>query len=189
MPDARGHPSITHDGGMSLAVCVLFDGRGDRAVRGLWERLEAHGVPTLATHTHGRHLPHLSLAVLRRWDVAALTETLGALPDGGPFPVAVHGSLVFPRGRVALAVSIAAEVALRQRAVTRAAQSAGADLHVHYRPGDWVPHVSVATRAVGGHVAIATTAINDLLPLTLWARSSALVDSGTGEVWPLPVIP
>jgi hypothetical protein len=50
---------------MALAVCLLFDRRTDRILRGLWDRLEDLGVPTLKSHTHGRHVPHLSLAVLR----------------------------------------------------------------------------------------------------------------------------
>jgi hypothetical protein len=53
---------------MALAVCWLFDRRSERILRGLWDRLEELGVPTLKSHTHGRHVPHLSLAVLREWD-------------------------------------------------------------------------------------------------------------------------
>ncbi len=37
---------------MALAVCLLLDARADAAVRGLWRRLEAAGVPTLLSHTH-----------------------------------------------------------------------------------------------------------------------------------------
>ena len=44
---------------MALAVCLLFDGRSERLVRDLWSRLEARGVRTLESHTHGKHRPHL----------------------------------------------------------------------------------------------------------------------------------
>ena len=57
--------------------CLLFDRRTDRLVRQLWERLEAQGVATLLTHTHGRHHPHLSYAVLRDGDPDTV---LAALP-------------------------------------------------------------------------------------------------------------
>jgi hypothetical protein len=30
---------------MALAVCLLFDARGDRAIRALWDQLETLGVP------------------------------------------------------------------------------------------------------------------------------------------------
>ena len=54
---------------MALAVCLLFDSRTENALRSLWRRLEEVGVPTLLSHTHGRHVPHLSLVVLREWDI------------------------------------------------------------------------------------------------------------------------
>lgn len=178
-----------HDGGMALAVCALFDSGGDRLIRGLWARLEAAGVPSLETHTHGHHHPHMSYAVLREWDLDRVRDALGALPDGGPFTVNAQGTVAFPRGRAALAVAVPADVARRQEVVIATVLDAGAQLHKHYRPGLWIPHVSVATRAPGGLLPVAVTAISDALPVTLTVTSAALVDSGTGQTWPLPVIP
>lgn len=174
---------------MALAVCLLFDPSGDRVVRALWARLEAEGVPSLASHTHGRHRPHLSYVVARSWDIDRLREELAALPDEGPFDLWFQGTVVFPRGRAALAASVSAEVARRQQAVAEAAAASGADLHRHYAPGRWVPHVSVATRGNGLQLPRITRAVNDALPLTVRVTSAALVDSGTGELWPLPLIP
>jgi hypothetical protein len=45
---------------MALALCLLLDRRSDALVRELWKRLEENGIPTLLSHTHGRHVPHLS---------------------------------------------------------------------------------------------------------------------------------
>ena len=174
---------------MALAVCVLFDPVGDRAVRQLWARLEAHGIPTLVSHTHGLHRPHLSYAVLRRWDLDRVLTALAALPAGGPFPITVQGTVFFPRGRAALAAAVNAGVVARQEAVVGAAVAAGADLHHHSAPGHWVPHISASTRAHGTQQAVTSSAINDILPLTLVASAAAVVDSGTGAAWPLPFIP
>lgn len=171
---------------MALAVCLLFDGRSERLVRDLWGRLEALGIRTLDTHTHRRHRPHLSYAVLRTWNLDRVRDTLGALPDEGGFLVEGHGSVLFPRGRVALAVSIPAAAAVRQERVAGALVTAGADLHLHYRPGHWVPHVSIATRAQGAGRTLATTTIADTLPMPLMVNRAALIDSSTGELWPLP---
>ena len=176
-------------GRMALAVCLLFDGRSERLVRDLWSRLEAHGVRTLETHTHRRHRPHLSYAVLRDWDLDCVRDAVSALPDEGPFLVEGHGSVLFPRGRVALAVSIPAAAAARQERVARALEDAGADLHVHYRPGHWVPHVSVATRAQGAGQGVAVTTIADTLPMGLVVQRAALIDSATGQTWWLPGVP
>lgn len=174
---------------VALAVCALFDPRGERLVRGLWERLEEAGVATLATHTHRRHHPHLSYAVLRQWDFDRVHEALESLPDGGAFDVRAQGTVVFPRGRAALAVALPSTVAGRQKIVTDVVCAVGAELHHHCRPGSWVPHVSVATRAAGERVSLAVTAISDALPLTLTVARAALIDSATGQRWPLRGIP
>jgi hypothetical protein len=174
---------------MALAVCALFDAVGERLIRGLWARLEDAGIGSLASHTHGHHHPHLSLAVLREWDLDRLRDTLGSLPDGGSFPANVQGTVVFPRGRVALAVAVPADVALRQDRVTSALIATGAQLHKHYRPTSWIPHVSVATRAPGALLPVAVTAISDVLPVTLTVARAALVDTATGQTWQLPGIP
>ncbi|MBB3040285.1 2'-5' RNA ligase family protein [Nocardioides soli] len=174
---------------MALAVCLLFDGRSERLVRDLWSRLEVHGIRTLETHTHRRHRPHLSYAVLRAWDLDRVRAIVEAMPDGGGFLAEGHGSVLFPRGRVALAVSIPAAVALRQERVATALVAAGADLHQHYRPGHWIPHVSVATRAKGTRQAAAVTMVADTLPLGLTVARAALIDSATGQTWPLSTVP
>ena len=174
---------------MALAVCLLFDTRSDLRVRELWARLEAAGVPTLATHTHGHHHPHLSYAVLREWDLERVHEALCALPAAEPFTMSFHGTLAFPRGRAALAPAIAADVALRQWRVVTALEATGADLHRHYVAGQWVPHVSVATRAQGATLATVVKAIADVLPLTVRVDRAALIDSATGQTWRLPHIP
>jgi hypothetical protein len=80
-PDFAGEPHPPRPGGhdelgvitVALAVCLLFDRRGERAIRALWDQLESLGVPSLRSHTRGRHVPHLSYAVLRSWDLASVT--------------------------------------------------------------------------------------------------------------------
>lgn len=174
---------------MALAVCLLFDPRGDLLLRNLWARLEEDGVRTLQTHTHGRHHPHLSYAVLLAWDMDRVRAALATLPHNGGFELSFHGSVVFPRGRVALAPAFPAEVAARQQAVAEALTASGAVLHRHYLPGQWVPHVSVATRAAGAILPTVVKAVADTLPMTVRAERAALVDSSTGEMWPLDGLP
>lgn len=171
---------------MALAVCLLFDPRSDRLVRGLWARLEEMGVGSLISHTHGRHRPHLSYAVLRQWELDAVRAAVEPLAGAGPVEASCQGALLFPRGRVALAPAVTAEVVARQERVVAALEAVGADLHHHYLPGRWVPHVSVATRSTAAQLSSVVTAISDVLPLVLRSDRSALVDSATGRTWPLP---
>lgn len=178
-----------HHGLVALAVCVLFDAKGERLVRGLWARMEDAEIGSLASHTHGHHLPHLSYAVLREWDIDRVHETLGNLPCHHTFSANAQGTVVFPRGRVALAVAVPAEVAIRQNLVTSALVGTGAQLHKYYRPSSWIPHVSVATRTPGALLPVAVNAISDVLPVTLTVTRAALVDTATGKLWPLPGVP
>ena len=171
---------------MALAVCLLLDTRSDRLVRDLWRRLEAAGVATLATHTHRHHRPHLSYAVLRAWDLDRVRDCLAGFPDAGRRELVAHGTVAFPRGRAALLPAITPDLAQRQVDVVTALTATGADLHRHYRAGQWVPHLSVATRARGDQLATVARLVSDVLPLALVVDHAALVDSTTGESWPLP---
>jgi 2'-5' RNA ligase len=170
---------------MALALCLLFDPRAERLVRQMWERLEDRGVSTLLTHTHGRHHPHLSLAVLRAWDPDRLRAGLADWRDPSPVEIAVQGSVVFPRGRVALACSVDSGLAQRQEEAVCVVTAAGAELHRHYERGRWVPHVSVATSASGEQLPLVVNAVSDVLPLRLRADRAALIDTSTGRQWPL----
>jgi 2'-5' RNA ligase len=174
---------------VALAVCLLFDARSELLMRELWSRLEEEGVSTLASHTHRRHHPHLSYVVLRSWGLDRVQKTLAELPPAEPFTMAFHGTLAFPRGRAALAPAVTADMAVRQWRIVTALEATGAELHRNYQAGHWVPHVSVATRAQGGKLTTVVRAIADVLPLTVRVDRAALVDSATGQTWPLPHIP
>lgn len=174
---------------MALAVCLLFDKGSERLLRDLWDRLAHDGVSTLAHHTHGRHHPHLSYAVLRAWHLGEVQAALADVPHEGPLEIGLHGMLVFPRGRAALAPAVTGDVVRRQRHVVDAVTATGADLHRNYEPGRWVPHVSVATSARGSQLSTVANAIADVLPMTVRVDRAALIDGATGEVWLLPHIP
>ena len=163
-----------------MAVCLLFDRRSERAVRALWDRLERAGVPSLRSHTHGRHMPHVSYAVLRTWDLAAVSAALAGL---GPPPVELtfDGVGLFRRGRAWLLAGAAAEFVTGQERVVEAVTETGAELHKHYRPGRWLPHCSVAPRASLAQLPVLAAAIYDVLPLEARLDRIALIDSATGE--------
>lgn len=171
---------------MALAVCLLLDPPADELVRRLWARLEAAGVPSLASHTHRRHVPHLTYAVLRSWDLDAVAAHLEALPGQPPVRLHLDALGVFRRSRCWLAPALTPDLEPRQRAVAGAVATAGADLHQHYRPGEWTPHVTVAPRLHLEHLATVAHLVNDVLPLVATASEAALIDTSTGDRAPLP---
>lgn len=174
---------------MALAVCLLFDRRSERAIRGLWDRLEQQGVPSLRSHTHGQHVPHVSYAVLRRWDRPAVVDALAAIDGAGPVELSFDGVGLFRRGRVWLMAGVSADFVARQERVVEAVGGTGAELHKHYRPGIWLPHCSLAPRATLEQLPVAAAAVFDVLPLPARLDRAALVNSATGQVYPLPGLP
>jgi 2'-5' RNA ligase len=171
---------------MALAVCLLLDDRSDATVRALWRRLEDRGVPTLLSHTHGRHLPHLTYATLRSYDLHAVTAVLSALPDAGPTPLHLDAFGTFRRSRCWLGPAVTSALAARQEAVVRAVAATGADLHAHYRAGAWVPHLTIAPRLHLSELPAVAAAVYDVLPIEATAVTAALVETGTGRRHRLP---
>jgi hypothetical protein len=170
---------------MALAVCLLFDSRTERRVLALWQALEELGVPTLLTHTHRRHVPHLSYAVLRRYDIEAVLAEVKALRAQPLLEVHFDAVAWFRRGRGALVPAVSADLVSRQAAVVEATARAGAELHRHYEVGHWIPHCSLATRARRDQAGDIAGAAYDVLPLTATVEQAALIDSSTGRRWPL----
>ncbi|MQA08154.1 MAG: 2'-5' RNA ligase family protein [Pseudonocardiaceae bacterium] len=174
---------------MALGVCLLFDGRTERALRNLWQRLEKQGVPTLQSHTHGLHHPHLSYVVLLDWELDAVHAAVQELADHGPFELTLDAVAAFRRGRVSLVPGIAAELITRQQAVVAAARAVGARVHKHYEVDRWLPHISLATRAQADKLPRLVAAAYDVLPLTARVTRAALIDSSTGRLWSLRNVP
>jgi len=171
---------------MALAVCLLLDARSDAMIRSLWSRLENDGFTTLLSHTHGRHVPHLTYASLRSYDEERVAEALSALPEAGPLQLQVDALGMFRRSRCWLAPAVLPGLAERQESVVEAVQRTGADLHRHYRPGVWVPHLTLAPRLHLTDLPSVAAAVFDVLPFGAVADRAALVDTSTGRRRPLP---
>ena len=170
---------------MTLAVCLTLDPAADRAVRALWQRLEESGISTLLSHTHGNHVPHLTLASLRSWDLEPLERELRALPEHGPQVVHFDALGMFRRSRCWLVPAPTNELLGQQREVVEAARRTGADLHRHYEPGRWVPHLTLAPRLRLADLSALAVRVYDVLPLAATLDTLTLIDTSTGDRRPL----
>ena len=168
---------------------MLFDPRTERALRALWDRLEARGVRTLRSHTHGLHRPHMSYVVLLGWDLDAVREAVAALPDQGSYDMVFDAVSTFRRGRICLIPAVPADLVARQQAVAEAVAATGALVHKHYQAGRWLPHCSIAPRARMEQLPVVAATMYEVLPLPARAVGTALIDSATGQRWPLPNLP
>ena len=171
---------------MSLSVCLLLDDRSDRAVRQLWRRLEDAGLTTLLSHTHGRHVPHLTLASLLSYDLEEVRAALTALPRQEPTDLHLDALGMFRRSRCWLGPAASGEILDRQQAVVAAVDATGAQLHRNYRPGAWMPHLTLAPRLHVDDLPVVARHTFEVLPLTARLDRAALIDTSTGEQHALP---
>ena len=143
-------------------------------------------MPTLLTHTHGRHVPHLTYASLRSYDLDAVTRSLVDLPAAAPLTLHFDGFGTFRRSRCWLAPAASPELVRRQEAVVEAVLDADADLHRHYRPGHWLPHLTLAPRLRLPDLPVVAACVYDVLPIVATVTRTALVDTSTGSRRLLP---
>src|ERR1700722_14365449 len=102
------------------------------------------------------YAPHLTLAVYP--DDSDIKDTVATLvAEGHAMPVAFAALGLFPgEGSVLWVAPVATEELLRRHATLLGALPAA---HPHYRPGAWVPHVTLAQHVPARRVA---TAVADL---------------------------
>ncbi len=170
---------------MTLSVCLLLDRGSETRVRRLWDRLEQAGVRTLATHTHARHVPHLTFASLLSADLDRVVDALGRLPAQGPVEIRFDGLGMFPRSRCWLAPAVPGELLPRQAAAVETARACGAVVHRNYEPATWVPHLTLAPRLHLDDLPTVARVCFEVLPLTAELVSAAVIDTANGDTHPL----
>ena len=172
---------------MAQALEFLFDDDADRAVRALWSRLEAAGIPSLATRTHGRHRPHVTFALA----TSIPTATRDALR-------ADLARLAIPRLWLStLAAFSSADQVLMLAAVVDtellAVHSAVHDVlagrvkapSAYYLPGSWVPHCTLAQGLAPAEVSAGFTTLYPVDPIRAAITEISVVDTHTGATEPI----
>jgi 2'-5' RNA ligase len=169
----------------SLSLCLLLDDQADHAVRRLWRQLEDDGLPSLVGHTHGRHVPHLTLAALGDASVDRVREVVVGLPEARAERVTFEALGSFTRSRCSLVPAVSADLMTRHERVVTALLAAGIRVHRHYLPGAWLPHLTLATRSQAEALPRIARRVYEVLPLVAVLERAAVVDTSTGEVQPL----
>jgi 2'-5' RNA ligase len=169
---------------MAHALELFFDAEADAAVRALWRRLDAAGVPSLAGHTHRRHRPHVSLAVAGTIPTRT-RETLRAdLALLWPPSLWLYTLGTFPTEQNALFLGAVVDTELL--AVHSAAHDtlAGAVRQpwAYYLPGAWVPHCTLAEDLTAAQLAAGLAALHPIAPIRAGIRAVGITDTRTGEV-------
>jgi 2'-5' RNA ligase len=173
---------------MAHAVELLFDPTTEAAIKDLWARLEMAGVPSLASRTHRRHRPHVSLNVAERIEAQhfeGVRERLAAMH----LDVTLYSPAVFPRPGV-LYLSVVSTMALLRLhqdvyAALRESMVAPRD---GYSVDAWVPHCTLGQDLTRTQLVRGIDLLHDQPIITAHISSLGLLDTTTGGVLPLATL-
>ena len=129
---------------MSRGVVLRLDAACDAAVRALWTGLSAVGVPSLETHTHRQHAPHVSLTVAENLDREHTTQALAMVSRRDSLRVTLNAVGVFPEGVLFLTVVPTTALLDLQAEVHAIVTSLDTTIAPwpHSAPGCWTPHLT-----------------------------------------------
>jgi 2'-5' RNA ligase len=129
---------------MPLAITLRLDTISSIYIEAMWRKLAADGID--ADRDQLGYAPHITLAIYP--DETPVHRLCTALEETcrswEPLPISLSGLGVFPGDPAVLwAVPVVtAGLLARQQAIQTALPDL--DVHAHYRPGAWVPHVTLS---------------------------------------------
>lgn len=171
---------------MGYAVELNFDAESSARIRNLWQCLADAGVNRTMIDVNAS--PHISLAVFSEIEPEILRPLLAEfaamvtpipvrLAAVGTFPIMAQGD----EGAVFLAPSVSTRLLAEHDRFHRMLNEYNIYAHEYYRPGNWVPHCTVALNAAPDQVmkAVAICRHSDVF------QSGELVDASLVEFRPV----
>ncbi len=173
---------------MGHAVELLFDPTTEAAIKGLWARLETAGLPSLASRTHRRHRPHISLSVAERIDAGQLDGASDCLA-ATHLDVTLYSPAVFPRRGVLYLTVVPTPALLRLHDQVHAAlRHSMVSPRELYAVGAWIPHCTLAQELTRAQITRGIDLLHEQPVITAHVSSAGLLDTATGEVLPLATL-
>lgn len=185
---------------VSRGIILWPDDNASHLIRTVWDEIASQGLPSMATHTHRLHKPHVSLTVAEYMPVRAALEAAQPLPSQ-PIKLLVESAGVFPSespfrpvtsdraGRCGfLFLACVADCGLleEQRRVHGAVRSLEVRPWPHFDPGTWTPHITSGWGLTPEQLARALPIVLDRLPIEGWLERGGVEDGSTGEHWTSP---
>jgi 2'-5' RNA ligase len=173
---------------MAHALELFFDPDSEAEIKQVWDRLEAAGLPSLATRTHRRHRPHVTLVVAERIEAARLQDGRDRLA-ATHLDVTLHSPAVFQRsGVLYLSVVPTLELlSLHQQIHAALADSLIAPWGT-YSVGGWVPHCTLAQGLTREQLARGIDLLHDQPVVEAHVTDAGILDTKTGEVLPVATL-
>ena len=174
---------LTADEAVAQALELFFDPATEAAIKDVWAQLEAAGVPSLASRTHRRHRPHISLTVAELIKTHDLDETHERLA-ATHLDVTLYSPAVFPRAGV-LYLSIMPTLELlrlheEMHVTMRDSMVAPLDL---YSVGAWMPHCPLAQDLTRRQLMRGIDLLHEQPPVAAHVHNAGIFDTATGDVF------
>jgi 2'-5' RNA ligase superfamily len=178
-----GDELIWHGEHVAHAIEMYFDEPADTAVRRLWQRLADAGLPSMATRTHRRHRPHVSLVVAESLADADLAPLRPVLMSRRP-ALSLYFLGTFPgtQGVLVLGVQVTSELLAFHADVHAALAGQPARHWAYYLPGNWIPHCALAEGLDRSEAGAAFGLLADYRPITAEVTSVGIKDTTTGAI-------
>lgn len=176
---------------MTDALELFFDTASQAAVRAIWGNLEARGLRSMATTSHGRHRPHVSLTVADRITPAQARAAVEPFRTANDLSLRLGSIAVFPgrQGVIYLSVVPTLRLLRLHREVHASLVGAGVESGRHYLPDAWVPHCTLAQGLTADEVTTGVRAVKRLRPIEADIVSVGIVDTETGAVTIIAELP
>lgn len=169
---------------MAQALELFFDEAADRDVRALWQRLDDAGVPSLAARTHGRHRPHVTLAVAGTIPTSARKALSAELASLSVPDLWLYTLGTFPGEETVLLLGaiVDTEVLAVHSAVHDALAGKAGNPSAYYFPGAWIPHCTLAQGITREELSAGFAALQPLQPIRAPITNIGVTDTRTGDV-------
>jgi 2'-5' RNA ligase len=168
---------------MAHAIEMFLDAEADTEVRRLWAKLADAGLPSMATRTHRRHRPHVTLTVAESLAHADLSEVRQVL-RGGLVDLDLYTLAKFPtdEGVLFLGVVVTGSLLALHARVHEALRGQPVTHWPYYLPDRWVPHCGLAQDVDRESMAAAVSLLYDVKPINAKVVSVGVTDTATGDV-------
>ncbi|MDA3624765.1 2'-5' RNA ligase family protein [Saccharopolyspora sp. WRP15-2] len=164
---------------MAHALVFFFDDRTESEIRGLWQRLDAAGVPS----PNGKQRPHVTLAAAGSIPPAARKAVrseldLLSIPD-----LWLHTLGTFPGEdrTLLLGAVVDAELLAVHSAVHDALAGRVQNPSAYYFPGGWIPHCTLAQGLTEDQLSAGFRTLQPPEAVRAAISEVAIVDTRTGD--------
>jgi len=142
---------------MPYAVTLLLDPDCTARIRGLWQALARERLSDSAVSLN--YDPHVTLAIHDDTaDPAVLSDGARSAASGwNALPVTCAALAVFPATPSTLWIAPTVTTELLRAHAELCAALPSTSLHAHYRPGTWMPHITLADDLGAGSIGAALT--------------------------------